>query len=107
MADIQKQIDNIEFEIQHLSRELKEKNTDEKEIILKKINQLINKKLKLINILYDYNKIINEEENEGKEANDNKPRKRKNSSFDHNENKIEDEDFIYSKGINGEIKKIN
>ena len=59
MADIQKQIDNIKLEIQHLSRELEEKNTDEKEILLKKINQLIKKNLKLINILYDYNKIIN------------------------------------------------
>ena len=63
MADIQKQIDMIELEIQKLSKEMEGKTIEEKEVIFQKKNQLINKKLKLINILYDFNKIIKDEEN--------------------------------------------
>ena len=46
-----------------MSKELEGKTIEEKEVLFEKKNQLINNKLKLINILYDFNKIIKDKEN--------------------------------------------
>ena len=56
-------IDMIELEIQKVSKELEGKTIEQKEVLFDKKNQLINNKLKLINILYDFNKIIKDKEN--------------------------------------------
>ena len=106
MADIQKQIDMIELEIQKVSKDLEGKTIEQKEVLFEKKNQLINNKLKLINILYDFNKIIKDKENNEIEIKENKPIKRKKSSIDSNDDKNKEEIVKYLKGPNGETKQI-
>ena len=65
MTEIQKEISNIDLELESLNEiNLEELNPKEQNKIINSKNDLINKKLKLSNLIIQFNKIIKNENKE-------------------------------------------